>query len=440
LLAVAVALCAAACVRPSVHDDPPNILLISIDALRADHLSSYGYDRLTSPGLDALAARGTRFSYAFANTHGTPPSHTTLLSSTYQETHRVGFGNAETKRGNYAIPDEVELVQEILQRSGWHTVAVTGGGYMSADFGYERGFDFFSDRARGVEEGARTLAEKLVSSGQSQRPVFALLHTYQVHSPYTPPEGFDRLFGEYSGSIEPTNEALIAVQGEAGRRLDRSDFDYLESLYDGEIRYTDGVLDHLFTELGSEGFLENTVVIVTSDHGEEFGDHGGLLHGGKLFDELLRVPLIISGGGIAAGVVEPALVSFVDIAPTILSIAGLPIPDTMEGRNLFDRSRSMGWAEQKIFAQYGDQLYCLRTPRWKLIHRPGNNGLRLFDLRRDPGERRNVHSRHPELALRMLDELETWRNSRPRLDLAPDLKEELSTEKIEELRALGYVD
>ena len=266
------------------------------------------------------------------------------------------------------------------------------------------------------------------------------MHTYQVHSPYTPPEGFDRIFGEYSGSIEPTNEVLIAVQRDAGRKLDRSDFDYLEALYDGEIRYTDSILDALFSELGDEGFLENAVVIVTSDHGEEFGDHGGLLHGGKLFDELLRVPLIISGVGIADGVVEPSLVSFVDIAPTILSIAGLPVPNTMEGRNLFDRSQSTAWAEQRVFAQYGDLLYCLRTPRWKIIHRPANDGVQLFDLRRDPGEHRNVRRRHPELALQMLAELESWRSSRPRLDLAPELDEELSAEKIDELRALGYVD
>jgi arylsulfatase A-like enzyme len=437
---LAVALFVVACAKSPINDVPPNILLISIDALRADHLSSYGYDRLTSPGLDALAARGTRFSHAFANTHGTPPSHTTLLSSLYQETHRVGFGNRATTGGDHAIPDEVELVQEILQRSGWRTVAVTGGGYMSAEFGYARGFDFFSDRARGVQEGARTLLEALIESGKNDRPVFALLHTYQVHSPYAPPEGFDRLFGEYAGNIEPTNEALIAVQGEADRKLERTDFDYLESLYDGEIRYTDGVLDQLFSDLGEAGFLENTVVIVTSDHGEEFGDHGGLLHGGKLFDELLRVPLIVSGVGIALGVVDPALVSFVDIAPTILSIAGLPVPDSMEGRNLFDRSRSTGWAEQKVFAQYGDQLYCVRTPRWKLIHRPRNDGVQLYDLQRDPGERRNIRKRHPELTLRLLGEIETWRSTRPQLDFAPRLTEELSIEKIEELRALGYVD
>lgn len=122
---------AASCAGPTIGADPPNILLISIDALRADHLSCYGYDRHTSPVLDGLAAQGTRFSKAFVNTHGTPPSHTTLLSSLYQESHRVGIEtDLLTGRG---VPVAVAMVQEIFAEAGWHTIAVTGGGYMSSE-------------------------------------------------------------------------------------------------------------------------------------------------------------------------------------------------------------------------------------------------------------------------------------------------------------------
>ena len=203
----------------------------------------------------------------------------------------------------------------------------------------------------------------------------------------------------------------------AAKSLTREDFEYLESLYDGEIRYTDEVIGRLLASLEAIGFLDNAVVVVTSDHGEEFGEHGGVLHGGKLFEELLHVPLIISGAGIDRGIVDPSLVSLVDIAPTLLSLAGLEIPDAMEGRSVFDRPASEQFQDQRVFAQYGDQLYCVRTPRWKLIQRTSNQRVKLFDLHRDPGEQRNLSARRPDLSAALLAELEEWRVGRPQLDL-----------------------
>lgn len=439
-LTVGFVLGAMACGRPTAETHPPNILLISIDALRADHLSCYGYDRPTSPVLDELASRGTRFSKAFVNTHGTPPSHTTLLSSLYQETHRVDLGGGNGHLKDHRIPEEVELVQEILQREGWHTVAVTGGGYMSAEFGFDRGFDDFFGRARRVDEEAEKLLEALGGQTGEPRPIFALFHTYEVHSPYAPPAGFERLFGEYSGEIEPTNEALTAIQGKASKVLKNSDFDYLEALYDGGIRYTDQILGDLFSALEETGFLDNAVVIITADHGEEFGEHGGVLHGGKLYEELLHVPLIVFGTGVEQGVVDPGMVSLVDVAPTILSAAGLPIPERMEGRDLLGDPPPAAWPERRIFAQYGSQLYCVRTPRWKLIYRPAGERAQLFDLRHDPSERRNLVRKSPEMAAKLLAEIEAWRRARRRLDLTHRPQNELSADKLEELRALGYVE
>jgi arylsulfatase A-like enzyme len=439
---VAVAVIGAlACGGPEPVTGPPNFLLISIDALRADHLSSYGYDRATSPSLDRLAGNGVRFSRAFVNTHGTPPSHTTLLSSLYQETHRVGIdSDAVEGGGGYSIPDEVVLVQELFQEAGWLTVAVTGGGYMSAEFGFARGFEVFHDQAGGVVPATQQIVDILTDRNEDARPVFAFFHTYQVHSPYEPPEKYKDLFGEYAGSVEPSSEALLAIQNSAGKVLTRGDFEYLESLYDGEIRHTDTVIGRMLSTLEAEGVLDNTVVIVTADHGEEFGEHGGLLHGGKLFEELLRVPLIIAGRGVPRGVTNPNLVSLVDIAPTMLSLAGLPVPPEMEGRNLLDSTSDVQWPSQRIFAQYGNRLYCVRAPRWKLIHRPAHDAVKLFDLHRDPGERSNVRHRYPEITESLLDELRVWRDARPRLDLSPRLSGELSPEKIDELRALGYVE
>jgi arylsulfatase A-like enzyme len=436
---VAAATVAVGCGRQATDSGPPNILLISIDALRADHLGFAGYDRATSPELDRLAARGIRFSQAFVNTHGTPPSHATLLSSLYQETHRVGIAGDRGGHQSLVLPEELPLVQEILQDAGWFTVAITGGGYMAEDFGFSRGFDVFQTPGGRVTRAAGVLVEELSIREADRRPVFAFFHTYQVHSPYKPPPKFRSLYGDFPASIEATSEALLAIQSQAGEVLTEVDFDFLEALYDGEIRYTDEVLGEMLRALEESGFLENAVVIITSDHGEEFGEHGGVLHGGTLFDELLRVPLVIFGTGVPHGRVDPALVSLVDVAPTILALAGLPAPSNMEGRNLFNRTPDQSWAGQRLFAQYGDRLFCVRTPRWKLIHRQGGVDA-LFDLHRDPGEHHNLVNRHPELAAGLRAEIEAWRAARPRLQQQTPQPAQLSPEKIEELRALGYVE
>lgn len=420
--------------------EPPNILLISLDALRADHLGSYGYDRPTSPFLDELASRGTLFSHASVNTHGTPPSHTTMLSSLYQETHTVGFG-ANTPEGRRdSVPPEVEMVQEMLQAKEWQTIGVTGGGYMSGVFGFSSGFDFFSDKARSVAQGTTILLEEIKAAMDDDQPIFAMYHTYEIHSPYEPPSEYRTLFGEFESDISPKSKALVPLQVNAGKVLKLSDFDFLESQYDGEIRYTDDVLRNFFAELEAIGFLEKSLVIITSDHGEEFGDHGGLLHRGTLFQELLHIPLILVGNNVPKGVTDPQLVSLIDVAPTILETAGLEIPDTMEGRSLLGRTLvEEDWADQRSFAQYATRLYSIRTPRWKLIRQSRPHYIRLFDLQRDPNETRNVVKHFPEIRLKLYRELETWRKSLPKLSIGTDQSKMVSDGKIEELKALGYI-
>lgn len=416
----------------------PNILMISLDALRADHLSSHGYHRLTTPFLDKLAAEGTRFSHATVNTHGTPPSHTTMFSSLYQETHRVGKEALSYSDKAPLIPAEIELLPEVFGREGWTTLAVTGGGWMSAGYGFARGFDRFIDGGRTADVGVTAFVDAVSAVIGSNRPVFAFFHTYQVHSPYLPPEGYEALYGEYSGKIRPTSDALRPIAGTASRHLDPADFDYLVSQYDGEIRFLDDQLRILFDRLDEIGFLDHAVVLITSDHGEEFGDHGGALHRGTLFDELVRVPFILWGEGVPPGMVDPALVSTIDIAPTLLAAAGVDPPDGMEGRNVLAPDTTP-WGDRRVFAQYGTTKYSIRTPRFKLI-RNHNGNLQLFDLIDDPRERRNLASARPELAAELDAELEEWRLGRPALDDAVSSTTELDPATVDHLRALGYLD
>lgn len=429
----------AGCAVP--EDEPPsqpNILLISLDALRADHLSSYGYHRHTTPFLDRLAAEGSRFSYASVNTHGTPSSHTTMLSSLYQETHRVWADRKAGDRRAPSIPEEIVLLQEIFGSAGWTTAAVTGGAWMSASYGFSRGFEHFSDAGVDADQGTALFVETLESAQAEGRPIFAFFHTYQVHSPYLPPSGYGEFFGTYSSEIKPTWTALQSFSHTATRDLDDADLDFLVSQYDGEIRFLDDQLRSLFSRLDSMGFLENAVVVVTADHGEEFGDHGGLLHRGTLFEELVRVPLIVWGRGVEPGVVDPALVSTIDIAPTLLAAAGIEVPAVMEGRDLLSPEPA-DWSGQRIFAQYRDETYSVRTPRFKLIRGRGGRFL-LFDLEADPSERRNLSAQRPDLAAELNAELEAWRLARPRLSADAESSTELDPDTEERLRSLGYLD
>ena len=189
---------------------PPNILLISLDACRADHLSAYGYSRKTSPFLDTLAARGVLFTNAFVNTLGTPPSHTTMLTSLYQETHRVDYRERQGF-ARYRIPDEITLLQEHLQRSGYTTLGVTGGGFMAGKFGYSRGFTAFDDRVKGDHVGAGRLVRMVRRHAAEGKPIFAFLHTYFIHSTYSPPPDYRRLWGQFTGRFEPSSQNLLAM-------------------------------------------------------------------------------------------------------------------------------------------------------------------------------------------------------------------------------------
>jgi arylsulfatase A-like enzyme len=435
---VAVIVLSTGCGQSPEQHRPRHVLLVSIDALRADHLGSWGSDHDTSPFLDELAARGIRFPLAFVNTHGTPPSHTTMLTSLYQETHRVGIPEETGDPPDLRLPEGVAALQDILDDAGWTTVAVTGGGYMGGEFGFSRGFDIFDDTPRTVEQGTERLIVALRQPLEDRRPVFALFHTYEVHSPYRSPEAYQGLFGPDTCAVEPDAEALVPIQADAKDRLTPQDFDCLAALYDRGIRHTDDVLRVLFRDLDEIGFLDDALVVITADHGEEFGDHGGLLHRGSLFEELIHVPLIVWGAGVPGGKVDPSLASTIDIAPTILAWAGIDPPRSMEGRDLL--RPPPGDRPERVFSQYGTQLYSVRTPRWKLIAGGRWAHPMLFDLERDPDERHNVAAAEPDTVDRLIEELTRWRTDRPRVDVEPAPGAELQPATREQLEALGYLE
>ena len=424
------ALASSGCGRPT---RPPNILLISLDACRADHLGAYGYSRNTTPFIDSLAARGTLFANAFVNTLGTPPSHTTMLSSLYQETHRVQY-NERQGLALARIPGEVTLLQERLQRSGYTTLGVTGGGWMAGKYGYARGFTAFDDRWKGEGVGAGELFRMVSRHATADRPVFAFLHTYYIHSPYSPPPEYRRLWGDIAGRFEATSENLYALNM---GKLEASERDvrFITAMYDAGIRRTDDALRMMFANLRRLGFFDDYLVVITADHGEELGERGRFLHPGVLYDDLLHVPLILEGTAVPRGKVDRSLASGVDITPTILRAAGIEADAPLEGRDLL---RSP--APDAVFAQFRGWRYAIRTQDWKLIAHQKPAALELYDLRSDPGERSNLVGELPEKAQTLERRLREWRRSRPSLQslTAPDV--EVSDDDVDRLRALGYVN
>jgi len=394
-------------------------------------LGSYGYDRPTSPFLDSLARGGVVFEEATVNTHGTTPSHTTMLSGVYQQTHRVGF--ELTKHGlSYPIPPSVRLLQEYLVEEGYATVGFTDGGNAGRRFGFNRSFQHFDDQGGGIRKIRRRLNRFLESEDLSASPFFLFLHTYEVHSPYLPPaeDANEILRGDRTSDFHPISENLVPFVSSAGA-LPAGDLLRINDMYDAGIRHTDNVLSELFSDLRSRGLLENTFLIVTSDHGEEFGEHGGLLHRGLLYDELLRVPLFIVGPGVSPDR-SRSMASTVDIAPTILSLLGLPPLPEHEGQNL------LGGAEISVaMSQYGEDRYGITTSDWKLIEtRP--RGSELYDLNGDPGETINVAESHPDVVRRLRAILRSWlAEDRPTHETSEG--EALSKEDADRLKALGYL-
>ena len=399
------ALVACACDSPAAR---PNVLLISLDTLRADRVGSYGYARPTTPFLDELASGGVRFSHAFINTHCTPQSHATIFTSLYQEAHGVALDPAEPgapEWTTYVLDDSHLTLAETLKGAGYLTLAVTEGGYMADEFGLDQGFEEYYDGARAVDQGTIRLLRMLRRHAGDPRPVFALLHTYQVHVPYTPPERYRALFGWPEVPYEATTDKIPEIRA-AG--FPAEDVRYLSDMYDAEIRFIDDTLRELFAELEAIGFLRDALVVVLSDHGEEFHEHGELSHRDTLYEELMHVPLVFAGSRIAGGRVDDRMAGLVDVAPTMLSLLGVVAPARMAGLDLLAPPRAE--ADPAVFAQFGSRRYAVRTRQWKLIDTLAPEPrVELYDLAADPGERHDLAASDPERVAALRARIAEWR-------------------------------
>jgi arylsulfatase A-like enzyme len=463
------------------HPRPEVILLVSIDTLRADHLGAYGHERFTSPVLDGLAAEGALFLDASSTAPWTLPAHASMLTGLTPRSHGAVTASAGLTEGTRTLAG-------LLGDAGWHTAAVVNSTWLKREsFGATREFEDYEWVAEiGTKRTPTTwVTDRAIEwlRDRGDRPLFVFAHYYDVHSDYASLPEYERLFvtpyeGDADGTawqllranIEPAYiehcrddfDPEVCTLGHVGntlvvdgnterKRFDADDLRHLQELYDAGIRQLDTELGRLIGFLREQELLDRTLLVVTSDHGEEFGEHGRMDHYLTQYQEVLHVPLIVRGPGVPAGVRIGTPVSIVDIAPTLLAQAGISPPAAMEGHDLSPLWRgepAEAAAERFIYGQASGGLgwtpviegifpifESVRQGRFKLVHEINTDDYALYDLERDPGERVDVADAAPEIARRLRTELERVRAA----DEAPTGREvELHPEELERLRALGY--
>ena len=415
-----------------------NVVLISIDTIRADHMSVYGYERPTTPHLERLAESSVAFDAAYATSSTTGPSHATLFTGLYAPRHGV---NANA----VALGETHVTLAEVLREHGFDTAGIIGSFVLDGRFGFAQGFDVFQqdfdlgggkfkathwegirlkegfDR-RASDTTARALTW-LESARDTSKPFFLFLHYFDPHEPYVPPEPYRSSF---------VQDESDAVQN-----------------YDAEIAYTDAQIGRFLDALDAMGLRQQTLVIVTSDHGQGLGQHNELYHAVNIYEESVRAPLLMGGPGIVVPQRRAELFEQVDVLPTVLGLLGIESPAGVDGEDLSALLRNEAPAAHPsaafVYRQYyprrhqvrgarvGGEQFGVRQEHWKLIDGPG--GTELYDLATDPHELTNVYAAEPIVGTRLREALEAWR---ARLHVPASTPVALDESERAKLRALGY--
>lgn len=469
----------------------PNIVLIVMDAVRADHLSCYGYDRDTTPELTQLADKGVLYENAFSNSNYTaeahPPIFTGLLPS------RSG-----AYRGNLSLPSNMKLLSERLHDSGYRTFSTSAGSHLRKERGYDRGFDTFQETHR-IQPKIGTL-QKLIrekpfrdqfkytlSKGPDEKtlykfisfeyfrksnpePFFAFFNCKTTHSPFNPPRPYK---SEYCPDLQrPKYEVLEHLYSALGRQpqslpddvdveqclnamnvaqaedSSEREWDVVKAWYDGSIKYLDSRIGELVTQLDQEGLLNDTYLIITADHGEMLGEHGLGAHSHSLYEELLRIPLIIRPPTGENSLRITDRVSLIDLFATILDMADISVPDREHSQSLLPFQEGIDheytFAEvSKVQGEYSNwtlpsnvrgPLQSIRDDMFKLI-RSGNGNVELYNWREDPAEQTDISSEFPDVIDEMTDEI---KKNTKRMDESEKV-DEIDDEVLHEsLKHLGY--
>lgn len=395
---------------------PLNLVVVTIDTLRADHLRCYGYAKIETPTIDGLAQKGTLFENAVAQAPLTPPSHASIFTGQYPNVHGV------RNTGAFILPASATTLAKILEQRGWETAAFVGAAVLKKAFGLNQGFAVYDDempKAKRVlqygeyaERPAGQVVDRAVRwlKGQSGKPFFLWVHVFDPHAPYAPPAPYKQRY--------------------AGRA------------YDGEIAYADHELARLFEAVGRKAPPDKTLTVVMADHGESLGEHGEFSHGVFLYDATLRIPLIMVGPGIPSGRRVKEQARSIDVLPTILDLVGVKPPSAVQGMSLAPAfsgkqlpatvsyaetlfpKMNMGWSE----------LRAVRTNDWKYIQGPKPE---LYDLSQDAGETKNVILDRPRETQQLQAQLKLAAGT----DKGPEKVQTSLADRrtMEQLKSLGYL-
>ena len=406
--------CRPAAPSRSSSPDRPNVLLVTIDTLRADHVGCYGWTRASTPTIDALASRGVRFETAVAHAPLTGPSHASIL------TGQIPLGHGFRNNSGFTLSPGVKTAAEDFRQAGYRTAAFVSGFPLDRRFGFDRGFDTYDDRLpKGndrrrtpyVERFADATTDAVLALAGSacqtpQRPWFLWVHYYDPHAPYEPP-------------------------GDLAER-------YRDAPYDGEIAFVDQQLGRLLHAIDAKNEPARTVVLITADHGESLGEHGEGTHGIFVYDATLRVPWVMTGPQIPAGRVSPTVARSIDVLPTLADYAGLPRRRDVDGRSLRPAADGQAMSDAPSYAEslYPElelgwaPLYAWRTANFKFIKAPRPE---LYDLEQDRSETKNQAQEERARAADMARTLDdALLHAAPPTATAP-----VDPEAAERLRALG---
>jgi arylsulfatase A-like enzyme len=428
------------------NDPSPNVVLVVMDTLRADHLSQYGYPQATSPGLDELTKVATRYTNAYAPSSWTVPSAASIHTGLHPKNHgAIGMGDV--------LKLEHDTLAELLQAKGWSTGGFSFNLHIARSTHFDQGFDHFDDFTGSVLaypniHHMRDSVRKWLGNQPSDQPVFMYLHPMNTHGPYRVADKYNNnLLGraptrdfDYHG--QPNNGILVG-QLEKRALVTPKHLTSLNEQYDTALRYSTDIIGEIIATLKKEGRWDNTVFVFTSDHGEELFDHQGFSHGYSLYEEVIRVPLFVKAPHQSSAQVETLPVQITDLFPTILNLAKISPPKGLDGVHLGKHPEGAkrtlyfhvaGWSKRAV--AHG----ALQSGRKYIYVKKNYEGLRntsfLFDLSKDPSEQRNLLDPNADAAnLPLAQSLDKFFSSK--IERPPNVSHELDQEA---LRALGYLD
>jgi arylsulfatase A-like enzyme len=429
-----------------------NVLLVTIDTLRADHLGAYGYRRATSPKIDALARRGVLFEEAYSYWPKTRGSFVALMTGRLAA--QSGYGKSHP-----LLIDFNPTLASVLQEAGYDTTAVVDNPNVAASLGYSKGFSRYRetweepalanevDRAHAITRDAVSY----LGAARPEHPFLLWLHYVNPHAPYEPPSPFDTAFLDAAAARGPVLSPVNGFHGGVPHQWAKGarSLGYYVAQYDGEIAAVDAEVGQVLEALERSAVRERTLVVLASDHGESLGEHDYFFdHGENLFDPSLRIPLLIAGPGIEAGRRTGELASTLDLVPTLFDALKVSYPPDLAGLSLLGAARGEALARTRLPGQNDRNLLAAWDRRFKLVAMPTDSGSRyaLYDRLHDPGELRDAGPANALVLREERRELELFREridaqlirTRRLLEGRPG-DEALSVEACEKLKALGYV-